>query len=268
MYGAVVFLVCLAVGINAVPCPFNEVDCTCTSEAINSHVDSGSCNFKTGNTPSFPTLYKQRVSGFSIQHVNAMSLPDNVFQNLPVISSLRVVNTTITTIGPKSFTGQKTMNTLTFDRFTDKNLNDMRKPLADLPALNQFRMEKSPFKVVDWADFSESTSRDLDVYFKQIELVTATPTPKFVIDFEFKAYGATIENIDKTVGVLLNKEKKSRLLMNVGATKLGPCENFDWMTTIKCPGQNNINGVTCLKNGARASLSQHLISVDPKTTCK
>jgi len=266
---ALVIIAALAIGINAVPCPFNQVDCTCTSEAIDTHVDTANCAFKTGNTPSFPTLYNKRVSGFSINHVNAMSLPDNTFQNIPALSSLRVLaNTTITTIEPKAFAGLKNLNTLTFERFTDANLNAMRKPLADLPALNQFNLNRPgvAFKVVDWADFSESTSRDIDVNVKKIDLVTATPTAKFAVDFEFKGPNAEIDNIDQSVGVNLKKYNKSRLLIQ--SAKLGACTNFNWMTTIRCPGQNSISGTTCLKDGARVSLSQHLKTVDPNTTCK
>jgi len=259
-------LAILAAAISAVPCPFND-QCTCTSESITTHVDSGSCKFTTGNEPSFPTKFTGSVYGLSVQHVNDMSLPDNVFANIPALSSVRFVNTSaITTIGAKAFSGLSKLNTLTFDRFTDANLNDMRKPLADLPKLNQFYMTKSAFKVVDWADFSESSSRDLDVYFKQIDLVTVTPTEKFAYDIEFKAYGASIENIDKSVGVLLNKEKRSRLLLD--DTKLGPCENFNWMTTIRCPSQNDIDRVTCVKNGARVSLTTYLKTVDPNSTCR
>jgi len=260
----VAVLAVLAVAIYAVPCPFNEADCNCNSEAINLHVDSSTCNFKSG-TASIPTPYKNYVGSIAALQQNDLALPDNTFENVPQLQTLRF-NSTITTIGPKAFTGLKRLSTLTFQKFTDANLNDMRKPLADLPQLNQFRLEKNAFKVVDWADFSESTSRDLDVYFTQIDLVTATPTAKFVYDFEFKVYSANIENIDKSVGVLLNKEKRSRLLMD--NAKLGPCENFDWMTTIRCPAQNDIDGVTCVKNGAKVSLTTHLKSVDPKTTCR
>jgi len=142
----------------------------------------------------------------------------------------------------------------------------MRKPLKDLPDLNQFYLTGSAFKVVDWAVFSESTSQDLDVHFDKIETVTYTTTPTFVYDFEFKAYDAEIENIETSVGDLLNKEERSSLLIQ--GSKLGPCENFNWMTKISCPNQNDITGATCQKGNQRMNLSKYLKSVDRNTRCK
>jgi len=262
----VVVLAILAIAVNSAPspCPFNQDECTCN--LFGTIVIGGKCDFKTGNSPNFKTRFNSTIIGFTITHENDMSLPDNSFENVPNLSDLNVVNTTITSISEKAFAGLKRLNTLVFYRFDDKNLNELRLPLRDLPALNQFHLDKSTFNTVDLADFSETTSRDLDVYFKTIDTVKYTNTQKFAIDLEFKAYSASINNIDKSVGDLVKKSPKFRLLLQ--RSTLGACENFDWMTTIRCPGRHNISGVTCQKNGQKVSLSQHLKSVDPKSTCQ
>jgi len=209
--------------------------------------------------PAPEALLDAGTTWLSVDAHSPLKLTNDLFKNLPKLSIFQVKNTPVT-ISPDAFSDlKKEIFGLDFiHSLPESELKNLALAVEPLSGLRQIGFDDSRFNTFDPSIFANHSFRLLDIYFMraEIENLIYTPTKTFNPEFQLNVNYATIQNVDKSIGEMVTAHAGVKI--NMYESKLGPCENFDWMRSYLNQFRFSFTQATCVKAGTKISLVQYL----------